>query len=485
MRKMLWTAATWILLTTRAIGAEPFGPAGIRGTLIVGTGDVAKAEFLKQVGKAKANTLLISATKPSADVLKAWTEAANAKTEWITPEKAAENFGNAEAAWFEDGRLEIDERLGAMLRTMLHRGGSIGIAQRKPIRTLLPEGADRFRREGRTSPSPKRLAEGPGRFRHCLSDDGVLVIRDRDIKMLEGFAKLGLAASEHRPLKIERLTKKNEADLNQWRRAALARTAPPYPPVKLEAAEVKKGTLIIIGGGGMPKGGLKRFIELAGGPDAPIVVLPTSMPDPLPKTGGDAFLLKAGAKNVAVINARERKDVEDPANLELLRKARGIWFGGGRQWRFVDAYEGTKAYPLIHDVLARGGVIAGSSAGATIQGDYLVRGSPLGPNIMMAEGYEKAFGFLPGVAIDQHFAQRKRFGDMTALMKTYPQYLGIGLDEATAIVVSSHIAEVIGPGEAHFYDATKKRDANDPDHDSYKAGTRYDLKKRAPIEEVK
>ncbi len=54
---------------------------------------------------------------------------------------------------------------------------------------------------------------------------------------------------------------------------------------------------------------------------------------------------------------------------------------------------------------------------------------------MMCEGYERGFCFLPGVAIDQHFAQRKRFGDMTELMKAYPQYLGIGLDEATAIVV--------------------------------------------------
>src|SRR5207253_1984329 len=137
---------------------------------------------------------------------------------------------------------------------------------------------------------------------------------------------------------------------------------------------------------------------------------------------------KAGAKNVHVLRARELKDVEDPRTLDLLKKARGVWFGGGRQWRFVDAYEGTKAYDLLHDVLRRGGVIGGGSAGATIQGDYLCRGSPFGNLEIMYEGYERGFAFLPGTAIDQHFTQRKRFRDMTALVKTYPQLLGIGID---------------------------------------------------------
>ncbi len=97
-------------------------------------------------------------------------------------------------------------------------------------------------------------------------------------------------------------------------------------------------------------------------------------------------------------------------------------------------------------MLRRGGVIGGSSAGATIQGDYLCRGSPLNNTDMICEGYERGLGFLPGVAIDQHFAQRKRFADMTALVKTYPQLLGIGIDESTAIVVQGSVAEVMGAG---------------------------------------
>jgi cyanophycinase len=194
-----------------------------------------------------------------------------------------------------------------------------------------------------------------------------------------------------------------------------------------------------------------------------------------------AFLKTAGAKNVVVVNARKLEDVEDPKNLELLKKAGGVWFGGGRQWRFVDAYEGTKMEEAFRDVLRRGGVIGGSSAGASIQGHYMCRGSPLGNLEIMCEGYERGLGFLPGVAVDQHFAQRKRFADMTDLMKTYPQLLGIGLDEATAIVVRGHVADVMGKGEAHFYDRRMPVEKDRPDHESLKAGGRYDLKERKAL----
>ena len=133
-------------------------------------------------------------------------------------------------------------------------------------------------------------------------------------------------------------------------------------------------------------------------------------------------------------------------------------------------------------MLRRGGVIGGSSAGATIQGDYLCRGSPHGPNEMMCEGYERALGFLPGVAIDQHFTQRKRQPDMTALMNRYPQLLGIGIDETTALVVRGHLAEVFGRGNVHFYDRRKSLEPGKPNYEIVKAGGRYDLKARKVLD---
>ena len=96
------------------------------------------------------------------------------------------------------------------------------------------------------------------------------------------------------------------------------------------------------------------------------------------------------------------------------KDATAVWFDGGRQWNMVDWYAGTLTYREFHNVLARGGVIGGSSAGATIQGDYLVRGDTSGPDIMMTEekNHQKGFEFLRKVAIDQHINTRLRWDDL-------------------------------------------------------------------------
>jgi cyanophycinase len=188
------------------------------------------------------------------------------------------------------------------------------------------------------------------------------------------------------------------------------------------------------------------------------------------------YLTKLGAKNIRVLAARDREEVESKEFTDTLASAKGIWFGGGRQWRFVDAYAGTKAVELFQDVLKRGGVIGGSSAGASIQAEFLCRGNPMGNEEIVCEGYDRGLGFLRGVAIDQHFTQRNRFQDMLNLVKTYPQFLGIGLDEATAIVVRGTKAEVLGKHQAHFYDARPMEEA--PNHVALSAGQAFDLKHR-------
>ena len=145
------------------------------------------------------------------------------------------------------------------------------------------------------------------------------------------------------------------------------------------------------------------------------------------------------------------------------------------------SYAGTLTEKRFHEVLARGGAIGGSSAGASIQSEYMPRGHPLGNTVMAAEGYEKGLGFLPGCAVDQHFFARKRTQDMTGLMKKYPQYLGIGIDEGTAIVVTGSTAEVIGRTKVAFYDYSKKHDG-EKDYVEAAAGEKYDLKGRKKME---
>jgi cyanophycinase-like exopeptidase len=111
----------------------------------------------------------------------------------------------------------------------------------------------------------------------------------------------------------------------------------------------------------------------------------------------------------------------------------------------------------------------------------MVRGSPLGNTDMMAEGYERGLGFLPGAAVDQHFSQRKRQPDMTLVMQRYPQILGIGIDEATAIIVRGQVAEVMGRNNVQFYDYKSGPPAGDSDYTQVKPGGKYDLVERKEL----
>src|SRR5262249_52767579 len=128
------------------------------------------------------------------------------------------------------------------------------------------------------------------------------------------------------------------SDLTMLRRAALARTRPGFPSEKPAPQEVREGALVIAGGGRLPEIVLERFVELAGGPQSPIVALDIALSDDGPaQSGAVKALERAGAKVVRALTARRCQDVESPDFLDALANAKGVWFGGGRQWRFVDA----------------------------------------------------------------------------------------------------------------------------------------------------
>lgn len=327
------------------------------------------------------------------------------------------------------------------------------------------------------------VADHPARVGLGIDEATAVVARGRTLRVVgAGAATVVLAAGAGKPELAQATKAGGTLDLFQLRRAALNRAAKdPFPPAKPREPVVEKGSLVIVGGGRMGPELWRKFIDLAGGPDAPIVVIPTAGEDPLPKTLGEAAALtRFGATNVTVLHTRSRTEADDPAFSTALLQAKGVWWGGGRQWRFVDSYEGTLTETRVHGVLARGGVVGGTSAGASIQAEYMPRGHPLGNTVMAAEGYERGFAFLPGVAIDQHFFARRRTADMTGLMKLYPQYLGIGIDEGTAVVVRGSTAEVIGATKAAFYDYRAPPEG-ETDYVEVKAGEQYDLKRRAKL----
>jgi len=240
----------------------------------------------------------------------------------------------------------------------------------------------------------------------------------------------------------------------------------------------KDGSLVIVGGGKIGPAIAERFVSLAGGPDALFVVIPTAEDPVNVETAKQRFSKQFGVTNVVVLHTRDRKEADSEAFVAPLRKARAVWFAGGRQWRLVDSYLNTRTQREIEAVLERGGVVGGSSAGATIQGSYLVRGAREGNTIMMAKGYEEGFGLLKKSAIDQHGNTRQRENDLVPVIEAHPEMLGIGLDEATAIVVQGDRFEVIGESKIRIYD--------DKDHDGKKfyplsPGDRFDLKIRKPI----
>ncbi|MTI29918.1 cyanophycinase [Xanthovirga aplysinae] len=252
----------------------------------------------------------------------------------------------------------------------------------------------------------------------------------------------------------------------------------------------KKGSLVIVGGNMKSKKIISRFIELAGGKDAPIVVLPTLMKDGQKKDKYAEQLKAHGATNVTFLYTTDRELANSEEFVEPLKHAKGVFFGGGRQWRFVDNYQGTKVQKLVREVLDRGGVIGGTSAGASIQGDYLARGDTYGNEKIMGD-HQVGFGYLKNVAIDQHVLARNRQFEMINLLEKHPQYLGIGIDENTAIVVIGDQFEVIGESYVLMYDQGSlwpkkvKKSKNLPKDKNLfyflRAGDKYNLKERKVI----
>ncbi len=271
-------------------------------------------------------------------------------------------------------------------------------------------------------------------------------------------------------------------DLTQWRREAIDRTLAEFPPPEIEIPIVENGALVIVGGGGMPPNLMEQFVALAGGPQsARLVYIPCAEEDTVSSEQSMLDTWKnMGVLHTALVHTKDRRQANaDEVFLEPLKAATGIWFGGGRQWNLADSYYGTQAHGLMKQVLQRGGVIGGSSAGASIQARYLARATPIENFEIMAPGYERGgLGFIGGVAIDQHFTQRKRHRDMTQLVDRYPQLLGIGIDETTAIIVQQSRADVVGRGQVHFYDRTQPVVPGLPDFTALRAGEAYDLAAR-------
>lgn len=226
---------------------------------------------------------------------------------------------------------------------------------------------------------------------------------------------------------------------------------------------------------------LARFIELAGGPGAPIVLVPTAALNKpsgpqigLPPTNPPETALKAqGAKNVAVVHTFDRAVADSDTFVEPIMRAAGVWFAGGLPENLLDTYADTKVVGELRKVLERGGVVGGISAGAMVLAGETVNGSLSADRQWVVR---RAFGLLRGAAFQPHARPTPR---MESWMVQRTDLLRISADNATAWVVRGDVAEVIGDGNAYVYDTGAT--VADSRFDTLRAGDRYDLAARRRI----
>lgn len=266
--------------------------------------------------------------------------------------------------------------------------------------------------------------------------------------------------------------------------AAAPATGPEYGP--------PRGSLVIAGGGTLPGTGiLEKWVELAGGPTKRFVIVPTAggnrRPDGSLVRYDEAEVIapfKAlGLTNVQMLHTHDPKVADTEAFAAPLADADGVWFVGGRQWNLVDSYANTRTHAAFRAVLDRGGVIGGTSAGATIQGAYLVRGATSGSEVVMTDepNHQEALGFLRRSAIDQHIDARNRWDDLVPVIRRFPDLLGIGLSEGTAIVVKGDRFEVIGRWKVAVHDNTRAVQPWEKSWFVLNAGDVYDMRARRVV----
>jgi cyanophycinase len=203
-----------------------------------------------------------------------------------------------------------------------------------------------------------------------------------------------------------------------------------------------------------------------------------------------------GVKRIEHLHVENRDQAEDDAQWPWLRRARVVFFAGGDQLRITARLGGTPLWDRVRAVYAAGGVIAGTSAGASMMGETMIIDGPgeqthrVRADLHLAPG----LGLLPNALIDQHFAERGRIGRLVGAVAYNPRLLGLGIDENTAIVVERGGFHVLGAGAVYVVDGRHTSDTNieeaEPGRTNYiigivlhvlSEGTRFDLASWMPM----
>jgi cyanophycinase len=215
-----------------------------------------------------------------------------------------------------------------------------------------------------------------------------------------------------------------------------------------------KGKLIVVGGGDILDTMYNLFAKEIGGKDQPIVYIPTATDDE-PWIQAGEHLVKftsRGFTNLTTVHTRDKQKANDPVFIDRIRKAKGVFIGGGDQANIANAFLGTAVHQELFALLNRGGIIMGTSAGATIMGDVMITGweQRKAPNVLHA--YPQGLAFMKNTSIDQHVLVRNRQFDLVPVLESNANLFGIAIDESTAAIVEGNKIDVIGKSYIMIYD---------------------------------
>ena len=214
-------------------------------------------------------------------------------------------------------------------------------------------------------------------------------------------------------------------------------------PVRAADLRVDGGSLMIVGGGAVTSEIRRRFVELAGGPHARIVVIPAVDPQPGNEGSWLSPWRSTGAQSVELCHARDRAMANDPTFCAPLEQATGVWFSGGYQSLLADRYVDTRVQQCLHELLQRNGVVGGVSAGAALLSRVMIRDGDTTP--VEARGLD----LISEAVVDQHFLKRNRLWRLQQMLEAHPKLVGLGIDEATALVVDVRTWRMSVVGESY------------------------------------
>jgi cyanophycinase len=222
------------------------------------------------------------------------------------------------------------------------------------------------------------------------------------------------------------------------------------------AGSQTRGHLVLNGGGDKPRVVMEKFIELAGGRSASIVVFPTASGEKdTPRYYRSLFKTEYGCEDVFIAPVETRQDAEAAALVDRIDRAGGIFFAGGDQRRIISALRDTPVGDAVRRAYDRGATVGGTSAGTACQSPLMITGDGdferiTADNVVLWPG----LGLFQGVVVDQHFVARSRHNRLIAVVLEHPELLGVGVDEATAVWVKpDNSFEVLGEGWVVVYDA--------------------------------